>query len=161
MTSGQRWVNWLLERNRRGTRYVLLIALSLYPTFGLLDYLLAPRDALQYLYGTRALVVLVTLILLRLVGTPVFDRHPDLISSSYILLAAFGISGMTVFMGGLASPYYAGLSLIIVATGLLFVWPARVVLLTHGAIVASFVLPNALSGRLGQPVVVVSNLFFL
>src|SRR5258708_38798832 len=105
MTSGQRWVHWLLERNRRGTRYVLLIALSLYPTFGLLDYLLAPRNALPYLYSTRALVVVVTLILLRLVGKPVFDRHPNLIPSSYILPAAFGLSPMTVFMAGLASPY--------------------------------------------------------
>jgi signal transduction histidine kinase len=161
MTSSQRWVNWLLERNRRGTRYVLLIALSLYPTFGLLDYLLAPRDALPYLYGTRALVVLVTLILLRLVGKPVFDRHPDLISSSYILLAAFGISLMTVFMGGLASPYYAGLSLVIVGTGLLFVWPARVVLATHTLIILSFTIPNLFLGRLGASQAAASNLAFL
>ena len=32
------------------------------------------------------------------------------------ILASFGISLMTVFMGGLASPYYAGLSLVFVAS---------------------------------------------
>ena len=34
-------------------------------------------------------------------------------------------------MGGLASHYYAGLSLVIIGTGLLFVWNTRVVLVTH------------------------------
>src|SRR5260370_23829005 len=161
MPPGRRWATWLPEGTRRGTRYVLLIALSLYPPFGLLDYLLAPRNALPYLYSTRALVVVVTLILLRLVGKPVFDRHPNLISSSYILLAAFGISLMTVFMGGLASPYYAGLSLVIVGTGLLFVWPARVVLATHTLIIFSFTIPNLLLGRIGASQAAASNLAFL
>src|SRR3954470_20159592 len=138
----QRWFTWLVERNRKGTLRVLWITLALYPTFGVLDYLLAPHTALPLLYGTRASVTLLTLLLLRLVRRPVFDRHSNLISSSFILLAAGGISLMTVFMGGLESPYYAGLSLVIVGTGLLFVWPPRVVLSTHALIVASFVIPN-------------------
>ena len=154
------WRAWLLQRNRRGTRVLVFIGI-LYPIFGVLDYLVAPQDSLPYLFTTRAVVTLATIAVWRLLRTKLFDQWPNVISAGLLLFGAFGISGMTVFMGGLASPYYAGLSLIIVATGLLFVWPARVVLLTHGAIVASFVLPNALSGRLGEPVVVVSNLFFL
>src|SRR5207244_9222978 len=102
-----------------------------------------------------------TLLLFRLLPGPVFARYPDLLSAGYLLLGAFGISLMTVVMGGLASPYYAGLSLIIVSTGLLFVWPARVVLLTHGLIVLSFVVPNVIMGVHASTVVVVSNLFFL
>jgi len=160
-TPQQRWSSWLLERNRRGMRVVLLIALTLYPTFGILDYLLAPRYALPLLYGTRALVAATTLLLLRVVKGPVFDRHPNVISSFYILLAAFGISLMTVFMGGMASSYYAGLSLVIVGTGLLFVWPARVVVTTHGLILLSYVLPNLLLHNVGNAMAAGSNLMFL
>ena len=154
------WKAWLLARNRRGTRVLVFIGI-LYPLFGVLDYLVAPREALPYLLATRVLVTLATAGMWPLLRKELFDRYPNALSASLLLLGAFGISGMTIFMGGLASPYYAGLALVIVATGLLFVWPARVVLFTHGAIVASFVVPNVILGRLGQPVVVVSNLFFL
>ena len=40
----ERWSTWLLHRNRRGLRGALWIALSLYPLFGVLDYLVAPRE---------------------------------------------------------------------------------------------------------------------
>src|SRR5437868_13477407 len=158
----ERWSTWLVGRNRKRTLRVLWITLTLYPAFGILDYLLAPRSALPLLYGTRAFVTLVTLLLWGMVRRPVFERHANLISSAYILLVAGGISLMTVFMGGLESPYYAGLSLVIVGTGLLFVWPPKVVLSTHALIVASFVVPNLI--HLGRPpgmVESVSNLFFL
>ena len=154
------WKAWLLQRNRRGTRVLVFIGI-LYPIFGILDWLVAPAGALPYLLGTRVVVTLATIAVARMMRTPLFDRHPNTISASLLLFGAFGISGMTPVMGGLASPYYAGLSLIIVATGLLFVWPAKVVLATHGLIVASFVVPNVLLGVHGAPVVIVSNLFFL
>ena len=148
----ERWARWRLFRNRRGTRTLLWIVLSLYPTFGVLDWVLAPRSALSLLWGTRFIVAAVTLIMFRVVRTSVFDRHPDAISSAYMLLCAFGISLMTVFMGGLASPYYAGLSLAIVATGLLFVWPAQVVPLGKGAATLSRVAADELGLRPGIPV---------
>jgi signal transduction histidine kinase len=157
----ERWARWRLFRNRRGTRTLLWIVLSLYPAFGVLDWILAPRSALGLLWGTRLIVAAVTLIMFRVVRTSLFDRHPDAISSAYMLLCAFGISLMTVFMGGLASPYYAGLSLAIVATGLLFVWPAHVVLFTHSSIIASFVIANLLAGVAGHVLTEVSNLAFL
>jgi signal transduction histidine kinase len=157
----ERWRSWLLERNRRGTIVVLWNALALYPTFGILDYLLAPRAALPILICARALVTASTLVLFKVVRTSYFDRYPNLISSTYVLLAASGISVMTVFMGGLASTYYAGLSLVIIATGLLFVWPARVVLATHSLILLSFIVPNLLLHNVGNAVPAASNLAFL
>ena len=42
----ERWEHWLVERNRRGLRIGLLILATLYPAFGLLDWLMAPREAL-------------------------------------------------------------------------------------------------------------------
>jgi signal transduction histidine kinase len=157
----ERSASWRLERNRRGTRTLLWIVITLYPSFGVLDYLLAPRSWLAILWGTRALVSLTGLVMFRLIDRPLFDRYSDVISSGYMLLCAAGISLMTVFMGGLASPYYAGLSLAIVATGLLFVWPARVIAFTHTSIVLSFILPNLLLGRTEDVIAPLSNLAFL
>ena len=137
------------------------IALALYPLFGILDWLTAPRQWLWLLWGTRALVTVVTLALFPLVKRPIFERHPDLISAGYMTLASLGISLMTVFMGGLASPYYAGLSLTIVATGLLYIWPLPVVVITHATIIASYLVPNLLLNKNQNPLTGVSNQLFL
>jgi signal transduction histidine kinase len=157
----QRWTAWLSERNRRGTRALLWIVLGLYPVFGILDNLLAPGAALPWLLGTRALVTATTVAMFPLMRTRTFECHVDAIAAAYILLCAGGISLMTVFMGGLSSPYYAGLTLTIVATGLLFVWPPRVVIVTHGLIVGSFVVVNVATGHVGTWFVATSNLMFL
>lgn len=155
------WDAWQLQRNTRGMKTALIIVLLLYPLFGVLDYLTAPKEWLWLLYGTRALVTLITLIMFRVIKSDWFGRHSNAISAAYMVLISLGISMMTVFMGGLASPYYAGLSLTIVATGLLYVWPIEVVIPTHATIVASFLLPNVLLGREHSWLAGVSNLFFL
>jgi signal transduction histidine kinase len=156
-----RWSEWLLRRNRRGMRGVLWIVACLYPAFGVLDYLVAPERWLPWLYGTRAIVTLVTLALFLAVPSAGFRRHPNAISAGYMVLISFGISLMTVFMGGLASPYYAGLSLVMVASGLLFVWPPRVVVVTHAAIVLGFLAPNLALYGAHDVLTAVSNQFFL
>ena len=73
----ERWRSWLLERNRRGLRGVLWIVITLYPLFGLLDYVIAPPDWLWLLYGTRAVVAAVTLVMFRVVRGSLFgDCNP-------------------------------------------------------------------------------------
>ncbi len=134
---------------------------GLYPLFGVLDYLTAPKEWLWLLYSTRGLVTVITLLMFRVLKSGWFARHSNGISAGYMVLISLGISMMTVFMGGLASPYYAGLSLTIIANGLLFVWPMRVVIPTHVTIVASFLLPNLLLGQRADPLTSVSNLLFL
>ena len=157
----ERWTRWLFERNQRRTRIGLIIALALYPGFGVLDYLMAPRSALGFLWGTRILVLLVTALMFPFLRSRFFERHSNLVSSLYALLVAAGISGMTLFLGGLASHYYAGLSLVIIGSGLLFVWPVQVVVTTHALIVASFVLPNLIFHQIGELSQAASNLAFL
>ena len=157
----RRWEAWLVQRNRRGFRAALWVVLALYPAFGILDALMAPPAAVPWLGGTRVLVTLVSIAMFRVVRGPIFAAYGAWIASAYIVLGASGISFMTVFMGGLASPYYAGLTLFILGIGLLFVWPARVVATTHAAIVASFVLANLVAGAIGHPATAASNLAFL
>jgi hypothetical protein len=138
------WAAWQLQRNARGLKSALLMALGLYPLFGILDYLSAPKQWLWLLFSTRGFITVVTLIMFRVVKSTLFERRSNLISAAFMVLASLGISVMTMVMGGLASPYYAGLSLMIVGCGLLFVWPMQVVIPTHLIIVASFFLPNLL-----------------
>ena len=157
----QRWASWLLDRNRRGTQLALWIGLTLYPAFGILDYFVAPRRWLWLLYGTRIAFTAVTLAMFRILRAPLFDRHPHALSSGYLLLSSFGISLMTVLLGGLGSPYYAGLTLVMIASGLLFVWPTKIVWFTHATIIGSFVVPNLVFVPPDRPLESVSNLFFL
>lgn len=156
-----RWQAWLLQRNRRGMRGMLWIGVVFYPLFGILDWLIAPREWLWLLWSTRAVVTGVTLAMFWVVRRPAFERHPNFMSSALVVLGAVGISMMTVFMGGLASPYYAGLGLAIVASGLLFVWPPVVVMVTHATIVLSFLVPNGLLGGDVDLIASISNQFFL
>lgn len=156
-----RWSAWLLARNRRGTRGLLFIVLVLYPAFGVLDYLTAPEEWLWLLYTTRLLITLATLAMLRVLPGRLFDRNADVISAAYIVLISSGITLMTLFMGGLASPYYAGLSLVIVATGLLYVWPLGVVTVTYATIIGSFVVLNLVFDARPVWLTAVSNQFFL
>ncbi|MFL5376646.1 MAG: ATP-binding protein [Myxococcales bacterium] len=139
-----RWREWVADRNRRGMLIASVIVAVLYPMFGVLDYLFSPRPALPALFVTRSFVVLVTIVMFKGVHSKVFAQRHEAISSSYTVLCASGIALMTLFMGGLESPYYAGLTLAMIGSGLLFVWPARVVLATHAGIVACFVVPNLL-----------------
>ena len=156
-----RWSDWLHRRNQRGMRGVLWIVVCLYPAFGVLDYLVAPHEWLPLLYGTRLAVTAVTLVLFRVVSGDVFRRHPYVISACYMVLIALGISVMTACMGGLASPYYAGLSLVMLASGLLFVWPPHVVAVTYASIVLTFLAANLLAGGGADLLTAISNQFFL
>ena len=157
----ERWARWLLDRNRRRIRIGLWITIALYPCFGVLDSLIAPRPALAFLLCLRVMVLLTSAAMFPLLRSRFLERHTDLVSAAYTLIVAGGISAMTLFVGGLASPYYAGLSLVIIGTGLLFVWRPRTVLVSHSLIVASFVLPNLLFGRTGPLLEAISNLAFL
>jgi len=156
-----RWGRWRTERNRRGLRIGLILMFTLYPAFGVLDWLLAPRAALAWLWLTRGLIAAIALLVLPLMRSPALDGYIDLLGAAFGWLAAIGISIMTSYMGGLASPYYAGVTLIVLAAGVLFVWPLRMVVLAQAGIIASFLMTNALMGSMGPISTILSNLAFL
>jgi len=155
------WRRWRIERNRRGLRLGLAIMITLYPAFGLLDWLVAEPPALQVLWATRAVIVLVTLAMWAVSRSAFFERSSDAFTAGYALLAAGGICIMTPSLGGLASPYYAGISLAVLAAGLLFVWPPRLTVLTCSGIVATYVGVNLAAGTVGPLAAALSNLAFL
>jgi signal transduction histidine kinase len=157
----RRWAEWRLRRNRRALRVGVIFMVTLYPAFGLLDWALAPASALPALWGTRAAIGLVAVVILVLMRSPRFDPFVDRVAVLCGWLAATGISVMTAYLGGLESPYYAGLILVVLSAGLLFVWPPRLIVVTLVGIVLSFPLVNLLYGSLGDLNVAISNLTFL
>src|SRR5512143_2764910 len=157
----ERWIRWRIERNRRGLRAGLVLVATLYPAFGLLDWLLAPAPALPWLWATRATVAVLALVLLRVLPSPRLDPWVERLAVVSGWLTAAGISIMTAYMGGLESPYYAGLVLVVLAAGLLFVWPPRLIWAEQAGIVLSFLLVNVALGSVGDWHVAASNLTFL
>jgi signal transduction histidine kinase len=155
-----RWQQWLLDRNRRRFGTGLWIALALYPCFGILD-VVAGTSALRFLWATRAVVIAWTLLMFALRRGRVFDCHPELLTAGYTIFVAGGISAMTVVIGGMSSEYYAGLSLVIVGAGLLFVWRPWTAALTHSLIIASFLAPNLIVHGWPTEGSAFSNLAFL
>jgi len=157
----QGWQRWLIARNRRGLRIALAFMATIYPAFGLLDWLIAPRSALSWLWATRALIAAAALATLPFMRHRAFDRFLDPVSVTHTVLSAAGIGVMTAYLGGLSSPYYAGFILIVVVVSLLFVWPPRLVVIAQSGIVGSFLASNLLLGTVGRPATALSNITFL
>ena len=155
-----RWRSWLLERNRRRFRTALWISLALTPCFGILDVWVG-ASAVRFLWTIRAVVIAGTLVMFVVRRSRVFERHPELFTAGYAFFVASGISAMTLAIGGLTSEYYAGLSLVIIGAGLLFVWRPMTVTLTQLSIVASFVIPNLVIHGIPTDGSAFSNLSFL
>ena len=157
----QSWRRRLHEQNLRGARIALSIVAVLYPTFGILDWLTAPPEWLWFLWGSRIGVTAYTILMFAVIRTEYFERRPEIVTATYMFITAMGICAMIAIMGGLASQYYAGIGLVMIGSGLLYTWPPRVVLITHGAMMSGWLLPNLLTGAIGDPMTAVSNLLFL
>ena len=108
------------------TTAALWISLTLYPLFGILDYLAAPLLGFGCCSGREARDTQSPSSCWWWSSRPFFSAalQRDL-GGVHGADFFWGSAMMTLFMGGLASPYYAGLTLTIVASGLLFVWPTQ------------------------------------
>lgn len=158
----RRWSEWLVERNRTGARIALRLTFIIYPAFGLLDYLSAPREWLTLLLSTRAVVVAWSLVFyFALLDRPIFTRLWRWLTAAHTIVLGWGIGVMVVALGGFRSPYYAGFNLTMLGAGLLFVWPVRTAVATFGAVVAGYLVPNALLSRPDDWTAGVQNLFFV
>ncbi len=154
------WQRRLVERNRRGARIALWIVLLGFPAFGVVDYVTAPPEFLNLLWGSRIAVVCITVWLFGRLDTPFFVRHVHAITAGYMFTVAAAISVMIPVMGGLASHYYAGITIVIVGSGLMYLWPARLVWATYAAMVAMYILPSAALGLIGDMEMAISNVIF-
>jgi diguanylate cyclase (GGDEF)-like protein len=90
------------------------------------------------------------------------ERHVDALAFSVNLAAGWSIASITWLEGGLESPYYAGLNLLVLCIGLMVLWPLRTALLLDCLIYAFYMLPLVLGlFPAREPEVILMNQFFL
>jgi len=115
----------ITRREISSIRFVCWIAGTLYPVFGILDYILFPEIYLDLVIIRAIVVPFVFLILLLTYLVPNLLVKKYTVSFMGILLMqilALGITGMVYFTGGAVSTYYAGLLLVFVTQSVAMPW---------------------------------------
>ncbi|MCX4242593.1 protein kinase domain-containing protein [Paraliomyxa miuraensis] len=90
------------------------------------------------------------------------ERHVTALAFSVNLVAGWGLSAIVWLEGGLESAYYAGLNLLVLCIGIMFLWTIRRALVLNGLIYAFYMSPlllGLLDAR--DSAVILSNQFFL
>lgn len=145
---------------RQGARAACLLALPLVPLFGLLDWALFPQS-FQLLVDLRFVCVVILVLIHRILRTPFGERRSLALGVVTALVLGTMIDLMTAFTGGAASPYYAGVNLVMVGVALLMPWPPAWTFSTCAVMIAGYVLGAiGLNAHLDVRLLV-SNLFFM
>lgn len=129
----------------RNLRVAATAGIIMVPSFGLLDWMVAPAEAGTFL-GWRLGASAVLAGVVGATWTSAGRRHP--IALGYIALwsAALPVSAMVAWLDPGVTPYYAGLSLAMLFNGLLFPWHPVHTLAVNLVLVASFFAPVLLAG---------------
>ncbi|MDF1862693.1 MAG: ATP-binding protein [Verrucomicrobiales bacterium] len=121
------WKMMLAEERlitRKNQRLITLLIVSLVPLFSVLDYFAYPEYFTEFLQ-LRILCVVVTLVAYAAMITPFGRRYYRGFTVLLPLIPAFFISAMILVSQDPGTPYYAGLTLCIVAIGFVFHWTYR------------------------------------
>lgn len=140
-----------------------ILTLVLMPAGTSLDYFVYP-DYLWDILPARWLCDLVLLPLFLLLFTQAGRRHIQIIGSAWIAVAAATIAWMVFRTEGIASPYYAGLNLVIIVGCLLMPFTFREAVAVCGAVIALYVAACLLHPGPPPPngsSVAFSNLYFM
>ncbi len=132
----------LSQVNLSGARLGYLLSAVLMPAGFVLDWVMVPDRVVLFLWF-RLAASLVALALLAASYLPWAERHPILLGAGPPLICASSIEAMILELGGVASPYYAGLNLCILAVGVLYTWHWRHAIAVTGVIVLMWLLPGA------------------
>jgi signal transduction histidine kinase len=145
--------------NIMGLRVGAAVALAFVLSFGALDYIISPGKYAQ-LWAIRLSAA--TLVALILVGafTPFARRFVQPATTVLALVVGATVAALVFSLEGHASPYYAGLSLTILAMGYLFTWSFGQSAATVFGLVAFYEVPSIVLG-VRDAGTFASNSFFL
>jgi len=162
-TSGeprQSYQEYLRDLTLARARVYAVLAMTLFPVFSFLDFLTQSRFAWPFLYVRLAESFVCTLILM-FTYTTFGKRHAWLLALFVAVTAAISIEGMVAALGPHSSPYYPGLFLVILATGLLLPWDLKRMAAFCTFILAVYVIPVAFEQGPIAWTVLVNNVYFL
>ncbi|MBI5610652.1 MAG: HAMP domain-containing histidine kinase [Deltaproteobacteria bacterium] len=158
----ERFDQHVAERNRRSARAAVWLTAGLNLGFVALDRLLTDDPGkLAVLLADRAAIAVAVVGLAWAARRPWFARHTAVVTGIYMASIDVALAVMTTQLGGFSSGYYAGINLVTLAAGLLFLWPTRVAAMTHAAAVAAYTLANVPGWEAGQLREAVMHGFFL
>ena len=157
-------LNGFIEENRekavRDTRLTSVIASIAFALFNILDYFIYPSLYITFLI-IRVVVILSNFLLFFLVGSKVGRKFPQEIAMIEYLVCGLSIVWMVHLTGGYASAYYAGINLVLLAfIFLLPIGPKRTLIISS-ILYAAYILPIAVTQRIGEIALFLNNNFFL
>lgn len=157
----ERWAAWLVARNRRGALVGLLLTIVIYPLFGVLDWLVVPQQWWTLMFITRGAVVAWCIFHLATLKTSWFEKHWRLYTSTNALVLALGIVVMVIALDGFLTGYYAGILLVMIGVGILFVWRLKQAMITYSTIILSYTLPCLILAEGSDWSLGIPNMFFM
>ncbi|MEW5974509.1 MAG: GAF domain-containing protein [Acidobacteriota bacterium] len=142
-------------------RVSYLLGIVLVPVFSILDLVLVPRGHFGFFLSLRLGTALLLLGLLVIVYPSVGKRYPVLMGLLGPLLVGGSIAVMIRYHGGYASPYYAGLNLVILAVTLVLPFGVKETALSCGTVYSLYILPILFKDEIVRPDILINNNFFL
>lgn len=148
------------ERIAHDTRWGVLNTLYMYPIFIPLDFLVYP-DAAPTFVWIRLSVVALSIAVHFIMRLPFAKRHARVFGMFAYLYCTLAIVLMVHLVDGYASPYYAGINLVLIA--FLFILPMNVLetALVSGIVYVAYIAPTLITGDIDNLAVFVANNFFL
>jgi signal transduction histidine kinase len=152
------------EKNTAAVRVAALLVAVINPCFGILDRILIPEQASKLLFirvGLEALSVGVLALLWR--ARWLVKRHVIIIGLGMMTIVNWSIEVMIFLHEGYSSPYYAGICLVTITTGYLFLVTGRIALVFHALAYGPFIAPAILgiSAIRNVPLFLTHQLFLL
>ncbi len=133
----------------RSARLLAVLAMVLVPLFSALDFYSHPELFKQFLI-LRAVCVLAVSVIIVSLRTKMFHRFYRLYAILIPMIPAICIGGMIFLIGEAGTPYYAGLTLCIVAVGFMFNWTYREALFCSASVMLIYLFSSlpSFSGEL-------------
>lgn len=148
----------LAEKNVKSLRYLSVLAAVFVPLYLILDNFQAP-DFLREFFYIRMYISLFSIVTLFISFTKIGKLKHELVASCLVLTIGIGIAFMVHCLGGYKSPYYAGINLVVLATGVLFTWKPVTSIATFSTILLSYFLPIFFQ-KIEDWKILVNNSFF-
>ena len=149
-----------IEKAARDIRIATIAAAVLFPLFTILDAVIYP-DLIRAFILIRAAVVLGSIAIFVIVGTGAGHRHARGYGIVAYLIWTCSIVAMVHLTGGYASPYYAGINLVLIT--FLFILPLDVgrTAFVCGVVYLSYLIPMFFASPISSHTTFLNNHFFL
>lgn len=119
-------------------RILCIFAGVLYPVFGWLDYIMFPEMFIILIIIRALIIPLVVIILLVSFLIPDITsnkKRADILAIILFQILGLGITAMVFYTGGMTSPYYAGIFLILLAQLVTIPWSLKLVMINTGLLI--------------------------